>query len=82
MKAKSSTNKAWHQKHKLKMPSTLAERVKWHEAHLKHCRCRKDVPKTIAAELKKQGKKVCSRGHVYKDKGPCSVCWPGRVKKQ
>jgi hypothetical protein len=53
-------NKAWHLKHKLKMPSTLQERVKWHEQHMKHCDCRKDLPKTIVAVLEAQGKKVSS----------------------
>ncbi len=56
------------------MPTTLPERVAWHEAHSKHCNCRKDLPKTIVAALKKQGKKVCSRGHVYNGTGSCSVC--------
>lgn len=73
-------NKTWHAKHKLAMPSTLAQRVKWHEAHSKHCRCRKDLPPTIVAELKKQGKKVCSRGHVFAGPGTCPVCWPGGRK--
>ena len=76
-----SINKAWHAAHKMPMPTTLTQRVKWHEAHLKHCRCRKDVPPTIATELKKQGKKVCSRGHLFKGKGPCPLCWPGRTAK-
>ena len=75
-------NAAWHKKHKLVMPSTLAERVKWHEAHLKYCRCRKDVPPTILAEFKKQGKKVCTRGHVYQGVGTCPLCWPGKNEKK
>ena len=70
----STINAVWHKKHKLSMPSTLAERVKWHEEHLKHCRCRKDVPPTIMAEKKKQGKKVCSHGHIYSGSGPCPIC--------
>jgi len=74
-------NKEWHLKNKMSMPSTLAQRVKWHEAHLKHCRCRIDVPPTILAEFKKQGKKVCSRGHIYKSPGPCPICWPNAPKK-
>lgn len=24
--------------------------------------------------------KVCSRGHSFYGKGPCPVCWPGRLK--
>lgn len=51
-------NAAWHKKNKMKMPSTLAERVKWHAEHLKNCACRKDVPPTILAEFKKQGIKI------------------------
>lgn len=64
------------------MPSTLAERVKWHEEHLKHCGCRKDVPPTILAEFKKQGKKVCNRGHLYKGSEPCPICWLGYLRKK
>jgi hypothetical protein len=71
---KKAFNKNWHEKHKLQMPSTLQERVKWYEAHLKHCNCRKDVPPTIAAEFKKQGKKVCNRGHLYRGSSSCPVC--------
>jgi hypothetical protein len=42
-------NETWHKKHKVPMPSTLQQRVRWHEQHLKHCGCRKDLPKTIVA---------------------------------
>lgn len=77
---KNTLNKIWHEKHKMAMPTTLDERVKWHEQHLKHCGCRKDLPKTIVAALKAQGKKVCSRNHIYTSKGFCSICWPNGVK--
>lgn len=79
---KESINRVWHEKHKMAMPSTLQQRVKWHEQHLKHCGCRKDLPKTIVAALKAQGRKVCSRNHVYSGHGPCPICWPGRLKAQ
>ncbi len=75
-------NTSWHEKHRLKMPSTLSERVRWHEQHSRHCSCRTDLPKTIVAALKKQGKKICSRGHVFSGAGPCPVCWPGRTSAQ
>lgn len=50
-----SMNAEWHKKHPMPMPSTLDQRVRWHEQHRKHCECRKDVPPTIAAEFKKRG---------------------------
>ncbi len=67
-------NKKWHEKHIVPMSSTLKQRVAWHVAHLKHCGCRKDVPKTIIEALKAEGKKVCNNGHVYKDADSCPVC--------
>ncbi len=73
-------NVEWHKKNKMKMPSTLTERVKWHEEHLKHCQCRKDVPPTILKELNKQGKEVCPRGHIYKADRPCPICQPGKAE--
>jgi len=47
---------------------------------MKHCACRTDLPPTILVEFKKQGKKVCSRGHVFSkssDCPVCPVCWSG-----
>jgi hypothetical protein len=67
-------NAEWHKKNKMKMPTTLAERVVWHEEHLKNCGCRTDVPPTIFAELNKQGKKVCRRGHLYNSDDSCPIC--------
>lgn len=68
---KKSFNKNWHAKHKLSMPSTLAERVKWYVAHSKHCSCRKDMPKTIVAALKAQGK-MAHRGKKLEKLAPAT----------
>jgi hypothetical protein len=38
--------------------ATLDQRVAWHLAHLEACGCRKDLPKSIAAELKQRGIKA------------------------
>lgn len=79
----SKINQIWHQKHTIPMPSTLEQRVRWHIAHLKHCGCRKDLPPTIVLAMKADGKKVCSRGHVYSvSYRSCPVCWPGGVTKK
>lgn len=67
-------NAEWHKKNKMKMPTTLTERVMWHEEHLKNCGCRKDLPPTILAEFNKKGKRVCNQGHLYKGSGACPIC--------
>lgn len=33
-------NAAWHAKHRMPRNATLAQRVRWHVAHEKHCGCR------------------------------------------
>jgi hypothetical protein len=40
-------NAQWHKENKMPKNATLQERITWHKAHLKHCACRKDVPKTL-----------------------------------
>lgn len=61
------------------MPSTLEERVQWHEEHLKNCGCRKNLPPTIIAALQAQGKKICNRNHTYTGNSPCPICWLGKT---
>ncbi len=33
-------NGAWHRNHLMPKNATAAQRLKWHEAHAKHCDCR------------------------------------------
>ena len=44
-------NSAWHEKHRMPRNATPTERLKWHEAHAKHCGCR---PFTAAMRTKLQ----------------------------
>ncbi len=39
-------NKTWHQKNSMPAKATLAQRIKWHKEHQKHCSCR-GVPKSL-----------------------------------
>ena len=50
-------NAAWHQKHPMPRPATLAQRVRWHVAHAKACGCR-PIPRTISAELERRKKRA------------------------
>jgi hypothetical protein len=47
-------NRAWHEKHRMPKNATLMERMRWHLAHRKHCRCR-PIPAKLAETMKKRG---------------------------
>jgi hypothetical protein len=44
-------NAAWHKANRMPKNATLDQRVAWHEAHLRECGCRKDLPPAVAAEI-------------------------------
>lgn len=48
-------NKAWHEKNKMPKNATFEQRLQWHQEHLKHCTCRRELPKKLAEEMKKRG---------------------------
>jgi len=48
-------NKIWHEKNKMPVKPTLAQRVKWYTEHQKHCACR-ELPKSLQKYL--AGKKA------------------------
>jgi hypothetical protein len=50
-------NAAWHKANVMPDKATMDQRVAWHLAHLKACGCRKDLPASIVAELKRRGVK-------------------------
>ena len=41
-------NAAWHKTHVMPPRATPAQRLKWHEAHAKHCACRPFTPEMRA----------------------------------
>jgi hypothetical protein len=47
-----SINAEWHRKHRMPKNPSLAERIKWHKAHAKHCGCR-PVPASLKGKFKK-----------------------------
>jgi len=51
-------NKEWHLAHPMPKHATLAQRLKWHLAHLKNCSCRTGLPPKLKAELKKRNIRI------------------------
>ena len=47
-------NKAWHEQHKMPENATIDERIEWHLAHAKNCKCR-PIPEKLKLEMKKRG---------------------------
>jgi hypothetical protein len=47
---KRSINAAWHATHRMPPRATLAQRIRWHVAHAKHCGCR-PMPASVVAAL-------------------------------
>jgi len=41
-------NAVWHRRHPMPRSATLAQRVRWHRAHAKHCGCRPIPPPLVA----------------------------------
>jgi hypothetical protein len=40
-------NVKWHTANKMPKNPKVEDRVKWHKAHLKNCKCRTDVPSSL-----------------------------------
>jgi len=47
-------NKAWHEAHPMPKNPTIEERLAWHIAHYKACKCREQLPESIKKEVKKR----------------------------
>jgi hypothetical protein len=47
-------NNSWHDKHRMPPNATLAQRIRWHLAHRKHCGCR-PIPAKLAELMKARG---------------------------
>jgi len=48
-------NKEWHEQNPMPKNATFEQRVAWHFEHLKHCSCRREIPKKLAEEMMKRG---------------------------
>jgi hypothetical protein len=46
-------NRAWHERHVMPKHPTVAQRIRWHVAHHKHCACR-PIPSRIAALIRRR----------------------------
>lgn len=46
-------NRDWHERNPMPPKPTLAQRVRWHIEHAKHCDCR-PMPEGIADEIRAQ----------------------------
>ena len=55
MKPKSAINVDWHQQHPMPKNPSIEERIEWHLQHLKHCKCRNDLPSKLKEEMTKRG---------------------------
>ena len=61
-------NEEWHKSHRMPKNPTMDQRIEWHMEHLKHCRCRSDIPEGIKLELKKRGLAIPKPGFQADDK--------------
>jgi hypothetical protein len=50
-------NKEWHLKHRMPENPSLDERVKWHVAHARNCKCR-EIPAPMLKEIRKRNIKL------------------------
>jgi hypothetical protein len=46
-------NATWHKKHRMPKNPTPQQRLDWHLAHAKACKCR-EMPASVLAELRRQ----------------------------
>jgi hypothetical protein len=56
-------NATWHKQHPMPMGSAIGQRVEWHVAHAKACRCRA-IPPTVIKELRRLGQTPPKRNSV------------------
>jgi hypothetical protein len=50
-------NREWHLRHRMPENPSLDERITWHVAHARHCKCR-EIPPPILEEIKKRNIKL------------------------
>jgi hypothetical protein len=53
-------NATWHASHPMPPKPTLAQRVRWHLAHAKHCGCR-PIPASVRREIGRLAERTSTR---------------------
>jgi hypothetical protein len=53
-------NATWHQRHPMPAHATAAQRLRWHQAHAKACRCRVLAP-AMLVKLRRAARQEATR---------------------
>jgi len=49
-------NAGWHAAHRMAKNATVAQRIRWHQQHAKHCGCR-PMPEKLKGEIRRRARR-------------------------